>query len=123
MVVARGLGHAARFSTLHTYAKANVHHKGEGSAASEPPAAPHPGHVTASSVRSVSPAGWPVIGRNAIFFLKLESRFCAIEAFNHSPGVRSLANGRLSEIASDRGAAPAATVFITHAPATQTAFA
>lgn len=64
-----------------------MHLIGEGSAASESPAAPHPGHVTAS-VRSVSPAGWPVIGRSAIFFLKHESRFCAIEMFNHSPGVR-----------------------------------
>lgn len=36
----------------------------EGSAANDSAASPHPGHVTAS-VRSVSPAGWPVIGRRA----------------------------------------------------------
>lgn len=79
-------GHAARFSTLHTYAATNVHLIREGSAASESPAAPHPGHVTAS-VRSVSPAGRPVIGRNTNFISKHKSRFSAIEMLNHRLGL------------------------------------
>lgn len=71
-------GHAARLSTLHTYAAANVHLIREGSAARESAAAPHPGHVTAE-VRSVSPAGWPVIGRREKFFLKYNSKPTAIK--------------------------------------------